>query len=93
MLRMPWIGRSVLESCTNDIDRYQQGLEWSLRLLERKQQAVYNMSGLGEMFQAGDDRIVQQKYQLVDTVRGNLNTVVVDKEDTYTVLNADLGWN
>ena len=90
LARMPWIGRSVLESCTNDIIRYQQGLEWSLKLLERKQQAVYNMSGLGEMFQAGDDKLVQQRINLVDMVRGNLNTVVVDKDDVYTVLNASM---
>ena len=89
-IRMPWIGRSVLESCMVDIDRYQQGLEWSLRLLERKQQAVYNMSGLAEMFEAGDDGIVQKRINLVDTVRGNLNSVVVDKDDTYTILSAGM---
>ena len=91
MVKLPWIGRSVLESCLVDILRYQQGLEWSLRLLERKQQAVYNMSGLGEMFNAGDDKIVQARINLVDTVRGNLNTVVVDKDDTYTIQTADMG--
>ncbi len=88
--RMPWIGRSVLESCQQDIVRYQQGLEWSLKLLERKQQAVYNMSGLGEMFSAGDDLIVQKRINMVDMVRGNLNTVVVDKDDTYAIQSASM---
>jgi len=88
--RLPWVGRSVLESCAPDIIRYQQGLEWSLRLLERKQQAVYQMSGLGEMFQAGDDSVVTKRIHLVDMVRGNLNSVVVDKEDTYTIINASM---
>ena len=88
--RLPWVGRSVLESCAPDIIRYQQGLEWSLRLLERKQQAVYNMAGLGEMFQAGDDSIVQKRIALVDTVRGNLNSVVVDKEDSYAILSGPM---
>jgi uncharacterized protein len=88
--RLSWVGRSILESCAPDIIRYQQGLEWSLRLLERKQQAVYNMSGLGEMFQAGDDLAVQKRINLVDMVRGNLNSVVVDKEDTYSILSGPM---
>jgi uncharacterized protein len=85
--RLPWVGRSVLEACAPDIIRYQQGLEWSLRLLERKQQAVYSMAGLGEMFEQGDEVAVQKRIHLVDMVRGNLNSVVVDKDDTYTILS------
>jgi uncharacterized protein len=88
--RLPWVGRSVLESCAADIVRYQQGLEWSLRLLERKQQAVYNMAGLAEMFQAGDDEAVKKRIALVDMVRSNLTSIVVDKEDTFTVLTAGM---
>ena len=83
--RVHWVGRSVLESCYNDISRYEQGLEWSLRLLERKQQAVYSMNGLGEMWAQGDDRMVTERINLVDLVRGNLNSVVIDKEDTYVI--------
>lgn len=90
LARLPWVGRSVLESCSKDIIRYQQGLEWSLKLLERKQQAIYNMAGLGEMFAAGDDKMVQERINMVDMVRGNLNTVVVDKDDAYTILNASM---
>jgi hypothetical protein len=67
--------------------RYGQALEWALRLLERKQQAVYSMQGLGEMFANGDDAIVQKRINMVDLVRGNLNSVVVDKEDTYAIQN------
>ena len=60
------------------------------KVVERKQQAVYNMGGLGEMFEAGDDAMVQKRINLVDMVRGNLNSVVIDKDDTYTVLNAGI---
>ena len=84
---IPWTGRPVLEGCMSDLMRYNQSLEWALRLLERKQQAVYAMSGLGEMFANGDDEIVQKRINMVDLVRGNLNSVVVDKEDTYTIQN------
>ena len=85
--RMPWIGRSALEPCVKDILRYQEGLEWSLKLLERKQQAVYNMDGLAEMMNAGDDDMVRKRINLVDLVRNSLNSVVVDKDDSYTVLS------
>lgn len=85
-----WIGRPVLEGCIADLMRYGQALEWALRLLERKQQAIYNMSGLGEMFANGDDLMVQKRINLVDLVRGNLNSVVVDKDDVYNILNLGL---
>lgn len=85
-----WSGRPVLEGCITDIMRYNMALEWSLRLLERKQQAVYQMEGLGEMFANGDDAIVQKRINLVDMVRGNLNSVVVDSKDTYTIQNLGL---
>lgn len=83
--RISWAGRSVLESCAKDITRYEQGLDWTLKLLERKQQAVYQMQGLGEMFAQGDDPLVVKRVNMVDQVRGNLNTVVIDKEDAYEI--------
>lgn len=83
--RINWAGRSVLECCSKDISRYDQGLDWTLKLLERKQQPVYQMSGLGEMFAQGDDPLVSRRVNMVDQVRGNLNTVVVDKEDAYEI--------
>jgi hypothetical protein len=83
--RIPWAGRSVLESCAKDIGRYERALDWTERLLERKQQAVYNMSGLGEMLANGDDAMAIKRINMVDQVRGNLNSVVVDKDDTYAV--------
>jgi hypothetical protein len=85
--RIHWAGRSALESCAKDIGRYDRALDWSERLLERKQQAVYNMSGLGEMMANGDDVMVVKRINMVDQVRSNLNSVIVDKDDTYTVLS------
>ena len=87
---VPWLGRPVLTACIDDLERYYQALQWSARLIERKQQAIYNMSGLGEMFANGDDEIVRNRINMVDLVRGNLNSVVVDKDDTYNVLNLGL---
>jgi phage-related protein (TIGR01555 family) len=85
-----WQGRPVLAGTVGDLARIEQGLEWALRLLERKQQGIYGMEGLGEMFAQGDDDIVSKRINLVDLVRGNLNSVVVDKEDSYTIENLSL---
>jgi hypothetical protein len=85
--KVPWTGRSVLEACAKDIGRYERALDWAERLIERKQQAVYQMSGLGEMFANGDDAMVVRRINMVDQVRGNLNSVVVDKDDSYSVLS------
>jgi len=90
VVRLPWAGRSSLEPCAPDLIRYQQGLEWSLRLLERKQQAVYNMNGLGEMLNQGDDAMVQARIAMVDMTRSNLTSIVVDKDDVFTVLTAGM---
>lgn len=90
MFGIPWIGRPVLEGCLSSLERYYQALDWSARLIERKQQAIYNMSGLGEMFANGDDEIVKNRINMVDLVRGNLNSVVVDKDDSYVVQNLGL---
>lgn len=83
--RVPWTGRSALEACAKDIGRYEQGLEWALRLLERKQQAIYNMTGLAEAFAHGTEGLAARRINLIDQVRSNLNSVVVDKDDTYTI--------
>ena len=85
-----WAGRSNLEACYQDLMRYDQGMEWSLRLLERKQQAIYKMEGLGQMFAQGDDDIARQRINMVDLVRGNLNSVVIDKNDEYTIMSAGM---
>lgn len=87
---IPWSGRPVLESCINDISRYEQALEWSLRLLERKQQGIYNMSGLAEMVANSDHQLAIGRINMVDQVRSVLNSVIVDKDDTYNILNLGL---
>jgi len=88
--RVYWAGRSNLEACYKDLVRYDQGLEWSLRLLERKQQGIYKMQGLGNMFAQGDDALVAKRINLVDLVRSNLNSIVVDGEDDYNILTAGM---
>jgi phage-related protein (TIGR01555 family) len=87
---MRWIGRSAITGCIEDISRYDQALQWTIRLLERKQQGIYSMEGLGELFAQEADDIVTKRINLVDLVRGNLNSIVIDKNDTYTIENLGL---
>lgn len=88
--RLFWAGRSALEACYADLSRYSQGLEWSLRLLERKQQATYKMTGLGNAFAQGDDELIRRRINLVDLVRSNLNSVAIDAEDEYSIQSASM---
>lgn len=86
-----WVGKSALEGCVKSISRYEQAMEWALRLLERKQQGIYAMEGLGEMFNQGDDDIITKRINMIDLVRSNLNSIVIDKNDTYDIKNLDVG--
>jgi len=88
--RLSWVGRSSLEGCIDSLSKYEQALEWSLRLIERKQQGIYNMVGLAEMLANGDDNLAVKRINMVDQVRSNLNSVMIDNEDTYNVLNLGL---
>jgi len=87
---LSWIGRSALEGCLDDLSRYDQALQWTIRLLERKQQGIYQMEGLGDLFAEQADDQVSKRINLVDLVRGNLNSVVVDAKDNYTIENLGL---
>jgi len=87
---LSFAGRSVLEGCLDDLSRYDQALQWTLRLLERKQQGIYGMEGLGDLFAQKADDLVTKRINLVDLVRGNLNSVVIDKNDNYTIENLGL---
>lgn len=85
-----WEGKPVLDVCLLDLKRLEEALAWTVKLLERKQQGIYGMEGLGDLFAQGMDAIVSKRIGLVDYVRNNLNSVVVDSKDTFTVENLGL---
>ena len=85
-----WYGKPILQSCVIDIERLEAAWKWALKLLERKQQGIYKMEGLGELFAQNLDGLVSKRVDLVDTVRGNLNSVVVDALDEYRIENLGL---
>lgn len=85
-----WVGRSALDERTMEaIHSYQRGVKWSERLLERKQQGIYKMAGMGETLALGEEgqQLVEKRISLTDWGRNTLNSVVVDGDDDYTVLN------
>jgi hypothetical protein len=85
-----WHGKSALACCKDDIIRLMSAYYWTVKLLERKQQGIYKMEGLGDLFAQEMDHIVSKRINLVDHVRNILNSVVVDAKDEFTVLNLGL---
>ncbi len=83
--KLPWRGRGALDGCYDNLIRYVAGLGWSERMMERKQQAVYSMVGLGELISHGMESEAQKHVDLVDLVRGVMNTVVIDGGTDGTV--------
>lgn len=101
MYDLPWMGKSVLSGVAEELRRYENINRWTERMFERKQQLIYYMEGLAAyLSEMNDDgsltdgaATVQQRVQMVDTVRSILNTVVVDNgtvdEDGRTTSKGD----
>lgn len=94
---LPWAGRVRLSGrVAEDLERYRSALKWLIALLQRKQQPVHAAAGLAEMLAqpATDDfdpyAVVRARARSVDMTRGILGTVMVDGEDSFTVLDASL---
>lgn len=88
---IPWEGRPAVVQAYRTLRRYLRALNWAEKLLERKQQGIYSMKGLAEAIEAGLETAVQKRVSLVDSVRGVLNTVAIDSEDSYTLSSMDMG--
>lgn len=87
---VPWAGRTAVERTYRAICRYQEALALALKVLERKQQGVYGMKGLAEAIENEMEAAVQKRIDLVDAVRGLLNTVAIDSEDEYVIHDANV---
>lgn len=88
---IPWAGRPAVTRAFRAIRRYVEGLEWTLRLLEKKQQAIHKMKGLAEAIEAELEHAVRKRVEMTDAARNAMNGVAVDSEDDYSVLSTDLG--
>ena len=96
---VPWMGRAEMARVYKAICRYEESLDYTSNILQRKQQGVYGMKGMGDLLKnpalGGDsragERIVQARIGAVDAVRGVLNTVAIDADDSYTIIDNNLG--
>lgn len=88
----PFKGRSVALKQFQAVSDYYDACNLSMRVLERKQQAVYQMKGLAEALaedksnnNTENEQIIQKRIALVDHIRSLLNTVIIDKGDGESV--------
>lgn len=87
---IPWFGRNAIDQTYPAICRYLEALSLSKNILYRKQQGIYSMAGLAELIQNDMEAVVQKRINLVDMVRGILNTVAIDAEDKYELKDMSL---
>jgi phage-related protein (TIGR01555 family) len=85
-------GASSLQSCTEQLKRFGMGHQWANMLLERAQQAVHGIPNLAQtLMSPGGEKMIQQRVDIVDMVRGTLNTVVIDAAETYDIKSPGVG--
>lgn len=79
-------GASVLQQCLDQLQRLGVGHQYAAMLLERSQQAVHKIPGLASTLRSpGGEEMIKKRVDVVDYVRGVLNTIVIDSEEEYTV--------
>ena len=88
---IPWMGFSELEACAEDLANYRAKLRLAKAIMVRKQQAVHGMQGLGDMLVAGQEGVVRTRLDLADAARNLFNTVGIDAEDEFKVIDTQLG--
>lgn len=101
-LDIPWAGRQALEGCREDLANYREAMRLARQIMRRKQQAVYKMVGMAKTLdilekypdgtiQFDGKASVMERLNLTDMVRSVENTVAVDGDDDYTVMDTNLG--
>lgn len=79
-------GASTLQQCYDQLKRLGMSHQHVEHVLERIQQAVHKMPGLSTLLRSpGGEAAVRARADVVDMVRGILNTIVIDGEEDYTV--------
>lgn len=85
-------GLSSLQGCMDQLKRLGMSHLWANMLLERAQQAVHGIPNLAQtLMQPGGEAMVQKRVDVVDMVRGTLNTVVIDANETYAIASPGVG--
>ena len=84
-------GASALQACQDQLKRVGTSHQWTSMLLERAQQAVHKIPALANTLNSpGGTQQIRQRVDVVDMVRGILNTIVVDEKESYEVTTASL---
>jgi len=84
-------GASALQSCYDQLIRLGMGHQNVSSVLERSQQAVHKISELAATLRGpGGEQMIQKRMDIVDMVRGYLNTVAIDINDEYTIQSTSM---
>lgn len=84
-------GASALQACYDQLLRLGMSHQNVSSVLERSQQAVHKIAELASTLRApGGDAMIQKRMDIVDMVRGFLNTVAIDMNDEYTVQSTSM---
>jgi uncharacterized protein len=77
-------GASKYQSVHESLMRFKTSHQWANSLLERAQQAVHSIPELANILRSvGGEASIQKRVDVVDMVRGMLNTIVIDGQETY----------
>lgn len=84
-------GCSALQACQDQLKRFGMGHQFTSMILERAQQAVHKIPNLAQTLQApGGEAMIRKRVDVVDMVRGILNTIVIDEKEAYELTTATL---
>ena len=79
-------GASTLQQCYDQLTRLGMAHQHTEHVLERIQQAVHKMPNLSTLLRSpGGEAAVKARADVVDMVRGILNTIVIDGAEDYSV--------
>jgi phage-related protein (TIGR01555 family) len=84
-------GGSVLQGCRDALQRLGMSYKSVNSMMERSQQAVHGIPGLAAtLMQKNGADMIQKRVDVVDMVRGYLNTIVIDAQETYELKSTSM---
>lgn len=89
-LNQGW-GASVLQAGFEHITRLGTSHQWANAILERNQQAIHKIPNLADTLKSKEgEALIRKRVDVVDMVRGILNTIVVDAQEDYSISTQSL---
>jgi len=84
-------GAARLQTCLVQLVRMDSAHKLALLLMDRMQQAVHKIPNLSEMVgDAEGEAAVAKRVQVVDMVRGALNTIIIDALEEYQITSLSI---